>query len=249
TLRFALAALLMLLFFAKSILPHWRATWRLSLPIGLALGIANLTQSSGINLTTANKAGFYTSLSVVLVPLLQALWFRTRPSKIALGSATLALIGLACLSNILAETPDFNLGDILIFICAFMFAIHVLLFDRLPEHIPRTSIVAQQFLLTALINLPMGLIYESWPADGLSWQVWGMVIFLAVGATILAFSVLAWAQRHLSASNTALILILEPVFAAGFSWIWLGETLGLLGTIGAVIIIASLAVSSRETGY
>lgn len=247
-IRYGLATLIMLLIFGRTIRASWRSTWRLSLPIGLVLGLAYLGQTAGIDLTTASKAGFFTGLSVVLVPIFQALWLKEPPAKAHVLSALIATLGLALLSDLFSERPDLNFGDLLVIASAAMFALHILFQDRLPLDCPRETIVSQQFLCVALIALPLTLVFEPLPQQMPQPHIWLIVLFLCLVATVLAFAVQAWAQKHISANNTAIILILEPVFSSLFSWIWLGEQLGPIGWIGAAFIVLSMIGSSMELG-
>ena len=243
-IRYSSATLLMLLIYGRTVTTTWRKAWRQGIPIGFCLGLAYLTQTVGIANTSANKAGFYTSISVVLVPLLLAIWFKEKPTLRINLAVCLALVGILLLSDFWSEAMSFNGGDALVIICAFFFALHIILFDRLPEDCPRTTIVTQQFMVSALLSAVIAWGFEPFPSTTPPPHIWGLVIFLTLAATVLAFSVMAWAQRYLSAPDTALILILEPVFAAFFAWQWLGEALGVTAALGAMLILASLWLSS-----
>jgi len=246
SIRYGLATLIMLALFRRSVSASWKSTWHYSLPIGIVLGLAYLGQTAGIDFTTASKAGFLTGLSVVLVPLLQALWTKRLPSMLSMGSAGIATLGLALLSNLFSEHVDLNNGDMMVLFSAVMFAFHILLWDRLPSNQVRETVVCQQFLVTALISLALGLATETWPMQGVTLPVVGIVLFLCLIATVFAYIGQSWAQQHLSATNTALILILEPVFSALFSWAWLNEQLGMLGWLGALCIVGGMVASSME---
>ena len=246
TIRYSIAFLLMLIIFGRSIITSWQALWKSGLIIGIALGLGYLTQTVGLGITSASKAGFFTSLAVILVPVIEALWYKKRPTTKSAISVSLAFVGLILLSGLLGDATSFNIGDALVILCAISFAFHLILFDRLPPSSHRPTIVAQQFLVTALISLVLCFSGEQFPKGAPSPQTWAIVVFMALMATVVAFLVMAWAQRELSAGDVALILLLEPVFAAIFSWMWLGETLGVTGGIGAFLILVSLWLSSQS---
>ena len=244
SLRYGIAVLIMFLCFRETILASWKRLWTTSIPIGLSVGAGYIFQTAGLERTSASKAAFYTSLSVILVPLIEAICLKKRLTRRDVWCVLLALGGLALLSGIFKETPDFNVGDLLVSGCAIVFAFQIILLDRLPQDCPRQVVVTQQFLVAIALCLPLGAALEKLPEQRLPADIWGMILFLALIATALAFTIMAWAQKHLSAQSTALILILEPVFAALFSWAWLGETLGGPGVIGALLILCSLVISS-----
>jgi drug/metabolite transporter (DMT)-like permease len=62
-------------------------------------------------------------------------------------------------------------------------------------------------------------------------------------ASAVAFAVQTYAQRHLSPTRTALILICEPAFGGLFAWLVVGERLGPVGLAGAALILIGMAVS------
>jgi drug/metabolite transporter (DMT)-like permease len=66
--------------------------------------------------------------------------------------------------------------------------------------------------------------------------------FTGVFATALAFLAMVWAQRSVSPSRAALILLLEPVFAALLSWID-GEALSATGAAGGALILVAVVVA------
>ena len=73
--------------------------------------------------------------------------------------------------------------------------------------------------------------------------VFGSALYLAVACTILAYLGQTWAQARTSPTRTAIILSMEPVFAAFFAWFWIGERMGPWGWIGAGCILAGILMA------
>jgi drug/metabolite transporter (DMT)-like permease len=76
--------------------------------------------------------------------------------------------------------------------------------------------------------------------------VLGGILITAIGATAVAFTIQVWAQKHTSATHTAIIFSLEPVFAALTSYIVLDERLGGRGLIGAALVLAGILLAELK---
>ena len=66
------------------------------------------------------------------------------------------------------------------------------------------------------------------------------MIFCATFATVATFWLQARFQGQTTAQRVALIFALEPVFATAFAWWLLGETMGLIGGLGAVLVLGAV---------
>jgi drug/metabolite transporter (DMT)-like permease len=149
-----------------------------------------------------------------------------------------------------ASTPAQRTGDLLILACAFAFAMHIVAVSRWATTLPVVSLNGIQLIVTALLASVAALLTESIPLP--SPGVWGAGIFLGVIATALVFGLQLMLQRHTTATHTALIFALEPVFAALFSWLWTGEALTWAVLLGGGlmllgVIVAEVSFSRRGT--
>src|SRR5688500_14839518 len=113
----------------------WRALpalgaegWRAGLVMGVFLTAGYVSQTLGLEHTSASNAGFITGLFVVLTPLFGLLLFRISAGSVAWVAAGLSAVGLFLLSG---AAGDASLrGDGLVFLCACAFAIHILVTAR-----------------------------------------------------------------------------------------------------------------------
>jgi EamA-like transporter family. len=122
--RFLLAALILVVIF-------WKRLKRLNIMvlekgslIGIFLFLGYTLQTVGIKYTTATKAGFITGLSVVLVPIISHFFIKDKVSRSSVIGVVLAFIGLWFLNY--SGSFSFNLGDFLVLLCAFSFAMHII---------------------------------------------------------------------------------------------------------------------------
>ena len=209
---------------------------------GALLGLGFLLQTEGLQRTTASRSGFLTGMLVVLVPLLEFLVFRKRPALPALLGVLLAFTGMTALSAPWADASHATLaGDWLTVGCALVFAGHVVALGRFA---PRHPILPMLFLQLAATCAFAGLAGPLVEAQHFSNapRLWLALVYLALFATLLAFGIQTWAQQVMPAVRVALISSLEPVFAALWAALLLGERLSSRELLGGALIVLGVAV-------
>ena len=221
--------------------------------IGIALFAGYAFQTAGLHLTTPAKAGFITGLSVVIVPVVAAMWLRQAPGHNAWLGVGLAMVGLALLSlqNGLAIAP----GDLLVFCCALAFAAHILLTGRFAPQFDPVLLTFGQIVVVMLLSGVAALLFDVRSSGGLTSLLAGLnrqilfaAAFTGLFATSLAFGVQTVAQRFTSSTHTALIFAAEPVFAALFIFLLIGELLGPRQVLGCGLILAGMIVAEMRQG-
>jgi len=252
--RFTLAALLMAAIFLAALRKVRREEIRAGALIGVFMFAGYALQTFGLRWTTPTKAGFITGISVVLVPvLLAAFWGRKITAWVWTG-ALAALVGLYFLTvpagEIGAALAALNFGDLLVLGCAVMFALHIIL---VGQYSPRYSVGALSFLqvaTTAVFSIAAVGVFSATelesPRFELSTAVVSAVLITAVGATAIAFSIQVWAQKHTTATHTAILFSLEPVFAALTSFVVIGERLGGRALLGAGLVLAGILLAELK---
>jgi drug/metabolite transporter (DMT)-like permease len=188
--------------------------------VGFCLAMGYQFQTAGLRLTTPSKSAFITGMVVVLVPVLTAIPFLRPPGSRAphwnaWTGAVVAFIGIVLLTTPDGAGFDFRsigIGDLLTLGCALGFSLHVLALAHLSPRVPFEQLAILQVGFCALfMAASMPLLEHPW----IHWSPRIVIALLvtAVLATATAFTVQSWAQKHLPATHTALILALEPVFA------------------------------------
>lgn len=238
--RFVLGALTLLPLVGHRL----RALTRLELRGGalaglLLFGAANL-QQAGLRFTTAGKAGFITGLYVVLVPLFLALVWRQWPRWFAWGASLLAAAGLFLLSGVgrLTLAP----GDGLELAGAMLWALHVILIGRLASRVDVLRLALVQYLVCGLLSTVLGLGMEAHTLGGLA-AAWWAVVYNGVLSVGLGFTLQVVGQRRAPATDAAVIMSLEAVFAALFGWLLLGETLTARQSLGCGLMLAGILLA------
>ena len=246
------ALLLALRFTVAALLLAWVRPSRKALVPGLILGVLSFlgfaTQTIGLVSTTASKAAFITGLSVILTPLFSALYFRYRgfrhsvPLRAYLAAAV-ALVGLGLMS--LTGAQGLTAGDVWILGTAVFYAFYILYLGEVAPKYGALELSAVQFW-------PMALLAWVWAAPQLgqlgslsAGSVWS-IVYLGAVATALVSVLQARAQRVVNAHVAALIFVLEPVFAALFAYLLLGERLGVWGWVGAGLVGVAMLFSELK---
>jgi drug/metabolite transporter (DMT)-like permease len=248
--RFALAAVVMAIFFRGSLRGITGKTVWAGAQIGFCMFTAYVFQTAGLKYTTPSKAAFITGASVVLVPLLLALFTRRRVNIWIWAGALAALVGLYFLTVPPKGLGGLNRGDPIVFGCAVMFAVHMIFISRYVEHYSVGALAVLQVATTAIlasVALPF-LAVTGWEPPRLVWT--GNLIFAilvtAIGSTAIGFSFQTWAQQYASPSHTAILISLEPVFAAITSWLLAREHLGDRALLGAALIFAGILLAELK---
>lgn len=208
--------------------------------IGCLLFGGYALQTAGLQFTSAAKAGFITGLSVVIVPLLEALVLHRPLGAATLVGVALATSGLGLLT--LGGELRIELGDLLVLGCALAFALHILSVDRYAVRHNVLALTSAQIVIAALLTSASALVFER-PTGEQLLAIMPAALFTGVFATVAAFYLQTLAQRFTTATHTALIFTMEPVFAGLFAFLWAGEQLGLAALAGCGLILLGMLVT------
>lgn len=233
-LRFAIAAVALAVV-AGPRLRMSTTTLRRGLLLGLLYGIAQLLQTFGLAETAASVSGFLTGLYVVLTPLLSALLLRTRIPPAVWAASVLATAGLGVLS---LQGFAIGYGELLTVASAVVYALHIVALGRMSEPGTALQLSVVQMATIAVVcgfaAVPGGL---QLPTSGVDWAI---VIYLALIAGALTMLLQTWAQARVEASRAAVIMAMEPVWAAAFAVAFGGEDVTARMIIGGGAILTAM---------
>lgn len=255
-IRFIGAALLLLLIIGIFYRSELR---KLSWPmVGHAVILGGLLflgygfQTVGLLYTTTSNTGFITGLSVVLVPLFSLLLLKTPITRFTLGSIVLAAIGLYLLA--FAESGyTMNRGDLLVFLCAIAFALHVAYTGVFSPKYPALPLTALQMAFVGILSLlgsafteQAGSLEQVVPLLLKPEVLWALCI--SIGPTsAFAFWIQTSCQKYTSPARVAVIFAMEPVFAAITGVLFGGEILGMAAIVGCGCILAGMLLSELKS--
>jgi drug/metabolite transporter (DMT)-like permease len=248
-LRFLVAALAMLVVWLVR-RDGWpsRGEWRVGVLLGCTQATILWLETLGVAITSATNAGLIISLTIIFTPILESVATRRWLPRPFFVAAVVAVVGVALLvSGNGFALP--NPGDLLILAAALVRALHVTLVGRLTRD--RGSALGasrrHSTITLTLIQLLVGsVIFCAADAPGLLLAIesfgpleWLGVLYLGLACSVFAFLAQMWAIRHTSAARASLLMGTEPVWAVLTGITLGGEALGLLGALGAVLIVAA----------
>jgi drug/metabolite transporter (DMT)-like permease len=229
-IRFVLAALLMVAIVHR--LPSRRELW-VGAVAGTVLAGGYLFQTVGLTMTSPGNAGLITGLFVVFTPLIDR-FFGVSVHRRTAVAVVLALVGTLMLAG---GAGGIGLGDFLVLVCAALYALHIVLLSKWSPGLRAAPVAMVQMATCALFFAIGGTATLTHAPSG---QVWFAIVITGVFASAVAFYIQTWAQAHLDASRTALILATEPAWALAAAIVLAGQRLGAVQAAGAALVLGAI---------
>jgi drug/metabolite transporter (DMT)-like permease len=214
--------------------------------LGLLYGAAQILQTAGLAHTSASVSGFVTGLYIVATPLLTAVLLRRRVPLLTWLAAILATLGLGVLA---LHGFAIGYGELLTLVAAVIYAGHIVALGRFS-----TAEMVLSLSLVQLIVITLTTAVAAWwptarsgggiqlPSSG---QDWLIVLYLALVASAMTMVLQTWAQAHIEPSRAAVIMAMEPVWAAAFAVALGGETVSARMIIGGLAIVSAMYLVER----
>jgi len=235
--RFSIAAVLLLVVAPRAVLRLSREARRQAVVLGGLYGVAQILQTAGLAHTPASVSGFITGMYVVATPLFAAVLLRNRITPMTWGAVLLAFAGLAVLT---LDGLSIGYGEALTFVAALLYALHIVGLGAWSNARDALGMSILQVVMVAVICLiasaPGGIVLPGAVRDWLS------VVYMAVFPAALALLAQTWAQAHLPPTRTAIVMSMEPVFAAFFAVLLGGESLTLRMVGGGLLVLTAMLI-------
>lgn len=211
---------------------------------GFLLALAALTQQIGIVHTTATNAGFYTSLYILIVPIIGLFLFKSIhwsvfPSIIICFTGSLLLSS----SGDTISLSNIQSGDLWIIFSAVFWAIHLHIISYSVSKFPIFKFSIVQFIICGLLLLFYGIIFENndfLEFDKINNTGFFYLLYCSLGSVCIGFTLQMYGQKLVEPTSAALIMSSEAIFAAFFGWMILSEILSFYGIIGASLIFLGI---------
>lgn len=195
---------------------NWKMNIRAGILCGIALTIASTLQQVGLLYTSVGKAGFITTLYIIFVPIGGLLIFRKKVSPIVWLAAVMAAFGLYLLC--MTERLSVGTGDILVFLCAVVFAAHIMIVDYYSPYTEGTIVSCIQFTICGIICGIGSLIWGA-PTFGQLYEGLGALLYAGVLSCGVAYTLQIVGQKGVNPTVAALIMSLESVVATVAGWV------------------------------
>ncbi len=243
-LRFGIAFIVMGAIFFKKIIRVDAKTLKYSAIVGALLCGIFIALMYGVKHTTASTAGFLTSTTVILVPILQIFITRKLPSKKIVWGVLTVSTGLA----LLLIGDDFNIasGALYCLVAALLYAIHIIVTNRFVREVDALQLGIYQLGFATLFATIGTFLFET-PVLPNSTIHWFAILGLALICSAYGFVMQPIAQKYTTPENAGFLFSLEPIFSAILAFIFLHENMGLQGYFGALLILAGVLIANATS--
>ncbi|MBA3233503.1 MAG: DMT family transporter [Propionibacteriales bacterium] len=235
SIRFAIAAFALLAVAPRAMQRLTREEVRNGIALGLVYGVAQVLQTLGLSQTPATVSGFVTGMYVVATPVLAAFVFREHIGRLVWIAVVVAAVGLGFLSlQGLSVSP----GVMVIFCSALLYAVHIIGLGRWSTGESAFGLAVVQMVVIAavctLVSAPNGIGAPDTVGG------WSSLVYMAIVAGALAILAQTWAQAHLAPTRAAIIMTMEPVWAAFFAVLFGGESLTGRMLVGGGFVLSAM---------
>ncbi len=235
--RFGIATVALFLLFPRAVSALTAETRKRAVVLGALYGAAQILQTTGLAHTPASVSGFITGMYVVLTPVFAAAILGTRIGWPTWSAVLLAVTGLGVLT---LSGFSVGYGEALTLVAAALYALHIVGLGSwsTPSDAMGMSVVQLAVItLVCLVGaLPHGIELPATTGDWLS------LLYMALFAGAAAMAGQTWAQAHLPPTRTAIIMSMEPVFAAFFAVLLGGESLTAKMFLGGGLVLTAMLV-------
>lgn len=206
---------------------------------GIALCLATNFQQIGIKYTTVGKAGFITACYIVIVPVI-GLFRKKKCSPVIWLSVLLAVLGLYLLC--INEQFSIGYGDILVFICAILFSVHILVVDYFSPKVDGVKMSCIQFLVCGLLSGVVMLFTEQPQFSGVL-LAWKPIAYAGIMSCGVGYTLQIVGQKGMDPTVASLILSLESCISVLSGWLLLGQTLSMREGLGCAVMFAAIILA------
>jgi drug/metabolite transporter (DMT)-like permease len=236
--RFAIASVTMVVLAPRALTSLTPDARRQAVVLGCLYGAAQILQTAGLAETPASVSGFITGMYVVATPVFAALILRTRIGWLTWTAVGLAMAGLGVLT---LSGFSIGYGEALIFVSAMLYALHIVGLGAWSDAQQALGMAIVQLMVITVIctvsTAPNGVVLPDRVGD------WVSVLYMALFAGAGAMIGQTWAQAHLPATRAAIIMSMEPVFAALFAVLFGGESATVRMIFGGLLVLAAMLLA------
>ncbi|MBR2188028.1 MAG: DMT family transporter [Eubacterium sp.] len=208
---------------------------------GICLFAASSLQQIGIQYTTAGKSGFITAFYIILVPVI-SLALGRNVSKVIWLAVAIALAGLYLIS--VKEGFSVGKGDFLTLLCAFVFAVHILVIDHYAPKTDGVRMACVQFFFAGALSMLFVLFLERnrFHLDAIP-AAWLPLCYSGIFSAGIGYTLQIIGQEGLNPSVASLLMSMESCVSAVSGWLFLGQIFSVRERFGCVLMMAAIILA------
>lgn len=193
----------------------------------------------GIERTTLANSALFANSASFMYPLWGYAVARAWPNRQAAGALLLAAVGISLLMGMSADvSPRHLAGDLFCLLAAVFYTGYLVAMDHARGRTSALATLGRATLVSAIMLLPVALLAPGafWPTD------WTPLILLAFGSQVIGQGLVIFALPHIAPVAAGVGLLIQPLLAAAFGFVWFGERLSLLEAAGMAAILVALVL-------
>jgi drug/metabolite transporter (DMT)-like permease len=206
---------------------------------GSFLTAASLFQQMGVVYTTAGKAGFITAMYMLLVPIINFVFFKKKNTWLVWTGVLIGVFGMYLLC--IKDGFSLTYGDTLVCICALLFSGHILCCDHFVQLGNPIQISAIQFTTTAMISSIIAWIVEA-PSPEKIVSAAIPILYCGIVSGGVGYTLQMIAQKFTDPTIASLLMSLESVFAVIAGAVLLGERMTSRELAGCIVMFAAIVL-------
>lgn len=216
-----------------------KTLWLGGIFCGIILFLATNLQQIGIQYTSVGKAGFITACYIVIVPIL-SIFIKKKTGPFIWMSVLMAVFGL----YLLCINGNFSIGkgDVLILICSFMYAIHILTIDYYSPKVEGIKMACIQFFVCGILSAILMFTLET-PKIASILLAWSPILYAGVLSCGVAYTLQIIGQKGMNPTVASLIFSTEASISVLAGWIILGQQLTSKELIGCLIMFVAILLA------
>lgn len=218
---------------------QWKTTLVAGICCGIPLGAGSIAQQYGVKYTTVGKAGFITTLYIIIVPIM-GLFLKKKVHLKVWISAVIAVIGLYLIC--MTESFSISNGDAMVLVCAFIFSIQIMFVDYFSPKADPVKISCIQFFVAAVVA-GIGTIAFEKPVMSDIIDAGIPILYAGVLSSGVAYTLQVVAQRNTDPTIASLIMSLESVIATLAGWFILDQHLSAKELSGCALVFAAVILT------
>lgn len=238
--RFLGAAIVMSILFARQLRQITRDTIKKGGILAVSLTAGIFLQTQGLKYTSAAQCAFVAGTTVIILPIIKLLFYRTVVDRKIWLAAAMALTGLFVIS--IKENFSVNIGDLYTMMGAIGFAFYLINVERFSDTNNSLATTIPMFAICAIIAFVISLLDSTavWLPEGNTF--WIGIAYCALFSTAYMYTVSNISQKYISAERVVIIFLFEPVFAAIASYFLLDESLSWRLLAGGCLIFTGTLI-------
>lgn len=203
-----------------------------------------ITQQYGLLYSTVGKAGFITSLYVIITPIVGVIFLKRKISNRIWAAALISILGFYLIS-LNGGIEELNAGDGLLLLAAASMSFYLYAIEYFAPKADAFVFTSMLFIITALICFPFSFIVDTWSLTGIKENIWA-ILYAGFGTCAAGYTLQMIGQRYVESERATILLSTEALFSLFAGMIILSEMLSAKEYAGCALIFAAVIIAETK---